>query len=293
MESAPPTPTEAALHPPVRNTGMTAQRLQPLLQSRSEGDIPVGPTLTPTSLMHACLTAATKPTNSYVSARGQPCNPLDKYMDATMPAVHLTYPTTAFKDIDMNIVDEWDNSPGKLLALPFDEEALDMANHHSIRGQILAAITKITQSQCVAVSAPQQSGEAKLHKCTPTTFLIYHLTEAQHQTLLQRGVWSSTSITFRVTPFDPPCPDFLFAIQGLLTLNTDDIRIMVQTTWCDAITIHALDTIILETSETECHEATIALQAFIESMWVEKLDIKAMGALPTPFNVFVKGSYIK
>jgi hypothetical protein len=212
MESAPPTPTEDAPFPPLCNPGTITLCTQPLTQSRSEGDIPAGPTINPTSGICAHLSAAVKPTNSSVSGRGQSRNPLDKYTNATLPPVHLGYPTAAFKDINMSIVDEWDSSPGKLLALPFDTEVYEITNHCSIQGCILAATTEITGSQCMAIGAPRPSDEAKIQKHTPTTFLIYHLTKAQRQTLLQCRVWSFTSITFRVSPFDPPCPDFLFTI---------------------------------------------------------------------------------
>ncbi|KAH9952306.1 hypothetical protein BGW80DRAFT_1452838 [Lactifluus volemus] len=295
MESAPPTPTEEAPFPQVRNPGATAQRLRPLTLSRSEGDIPTGPTLNPMSSICARLAAAKKPAHSYVSTRGRPRNPLDKYTNATMPAVHLADPTAAFNDIDLDTVIEWDNSPGKLLAFPFEKDADQLANHKTIKGLILAAAIEITGSQCVAVGAPRQTEEARIQKrFPPNTFLTYHLTEDQRQLLLKRGVWSSASITFRVTPFDPISPDFLFAIQELDTLFTNDIYTLVRNTWRDADTMHKLNAIISETPEVDRHDTEVALKSFIDSMWVEKLDVKAAGALPKPsFNVFAKGSFIK
>jgi hypothetical protein len=38
-------------------------------------------------------------------------------------------------------------------------------------------------------------------------------------------------ITFRVTPYHPTCPDFLFTIKGFSTLITDDILLSVRTVW--------------------------------------------------------------
>ncbi|KAH9019244.1 hypothetical protein EDB84DRAFT_1566144 [Lactarius hengduanensis] len=158
-----------------------------------------------------------------------PRNALDKYTTRPLPSVHDAHPTAVFTNIDFDLVTEWDrHESGKLLAHPFDLEALNLTSHKSIRERIFTAISEITKSLEVEVSAPRPSTTAKSKDHAPTVFLIYNLTSEQMQFLLQRGVWSSQSITFRILPFSPPCPNFLFSLGGFFTHSRDTVFTIIQ-----------------------------------------------------------------
>jgi hypothetical protein len=94
-----------------------------------------------------------------------------------MPTVQIAHPTAELEDVDEELVDEWISYPGmKLLAIPFETEVLNLANHNRIRGKIFAAVHEITSSDEVSVSAPKPSQDATLRQRAPISFLLYDLT---------------------------------------------------------------------------------------------------------------------
>ncbi|KAH9011154.1 hypothetical protein EDB84DRAFT_1569920 [Lactarius hengduanensis] len=132
-----------------------------------------------------------------------------------MPLVQDAHPTAPFDNIDRKLVEEWDDHPGaKLIAVPFDTEARDTDAHDYIRARILTAVAEITNAQ-----------EAS------TSFLIYNITTEQADLLLHRRVWSSRVITFRVTPFAPTCPTFLFTLRGFITTTPKDVFPVIKEVW--------------------------------------------------------------
>ena len=222
-------------------------------------------------------------------------DPLDKYTRATMPKINDAHPTAIFDLIDLSVIDEWDSYPdGKLAAIPFGSEVRNIALHDDIRNRIFIAAAEITKAQQIFVSGPRLNAHVREIKRYPSTFLIYDLSELQRGTLLERQVWSSTEITFRVAPILPCRSDFLFSIAGLTTLTTDNVRDMVFKAWRDKETL----AMIQETAQVSNSEGpTIhvhVLEDFLNSMEVKRLDVKEKkGALSPRFNVYADSKYIQ
>jgi hypothetical protein len=273
-------------------------RPRPLHATRSEGDIPIIraplPTHCPPPSLEARLKAAAERNATPNLNGGLPREPIDKYTNADMPSVHDAHPTAILDHIDIELVGQWEKyAAGKLLALPFDREIRDPKLHSLVKEKIFTAVTEITKSREIGVSAPLRSQEAEEHNQFPSAFLIYSLTEAQCDLLLQRKVWSSTAITFRVTKLNPPCPDLLFTITGFSTLVTNDILDMVHTVWQGDDVLSLIDTITDSFPEEVRTEVQSSIQAFIGSVRVTRLDYKASGDTLQPhFNVYASGSLI-
>ncbi|KAF8271711.1 hypothetical protein EI94DRAFT_515900 [Lactarius quietus] len=212
-----------------------------------------------------------------------------------MPAIYDATIYAPLRHMDLDLVDEWEKCPeGKLFAHPFDEEA-SKRDVQGIKNKIFAAIIEITQSHRIAVSPPRSSEAALQSGGIPTCFLVYHLTEDEKQLLLKRSVWSSQNITFQVTSFYPPCPDFLFSIKGFATTHVDSVYQVVQSVWHDDATGSFLNSIIEDMPQGERRtNADQAISRFINSMWVTLLPIKESGNILAPrFNVYAKGSLIR
>ena len=248
------------------------------------------PSPTPHSSLQKRLTAAAgrsiPPSN-----RAPPRGPIDKYTCANMPQIYDAHPTALLDHISIDLIGKWEKlSGGKLLAIPFDDVALHIAQHETVKGQIFTAVAEITQSQEASVLTPKQRQGMKE---TPTSFLIYNLTEAECTLLLERRVWSSPAITFRVSILNPPCPDFLFQIKGFSTLVTNDILETVRTVWQSK----EADSLIKAVADTfPAHEydtVTTSITTFLNSMRVTRLDTKSSDdSLQPRFNVYASGSEI-
>lgn len=221
-------------------------------------------------------------------------DPLEKY--TTIPkddnlVVHHPHPMAALSDIDHNLIGEWENLPeGKLLAQPFGDYAAEQKNHGKLRSLIFGAVVEITNAHKVTVCAPQQNPSSNK---MPISFLIYDLTETQKKTLLDRGIWSSSIITFRVMPLEPTCPNYLFTIKDLTTKTTREVYEAVHEVWHDKATSAALDAICNNIQEDQRNQAAQALIAFVNSMWVTILETKKRGNIADPsFHVFATGNII-
>jgi hypothetical protein len=170
---------------PMSTNKSTPQRMA--TQNENAATTPHNPTpehsLTPS--LHAQVSAALDCQNTSVN-KTSIHNPLARYTMAEMPPIHNAHPLAAFDYIDLNVLDQWERTPGgKLLAHPFDKTVFNPELHNSICAKIFAAVTEITLSQEVGVAGPSLSYDAIQLKCTPTTFLIYNLSESQCKTLLQ------------------------------------------------------------------------------------------------------------
>lgn len=216
---------------------------------------------------------------------------LNKYTEATMPAIYDASPYAPLRYMDLELVDVWENCPGsKLFAHPFDDTAWSR-DLDEVKMRIFSAVIEVTNSQRVAVSPPKPSQAAIEAGCIPTCFLIYNLTADESQLLLERSVWSSTHITFRVTSFYPPYPDFLFSIKGLATTHTDSVYQIVHSVWHDDATESFLNSIIEDSTQDERANTNQAISRFIASMQVKLLPVKATGNILAPrFNVYANGS---
>jgi hypothetical protein len=190
-----------------------------------------------------------------------------------MPAIQDTQPTSTMDYLDLNLTGEWETHPGeKLLAIPFDTEVHDMASHNNICSRIFATVANITQSDNVSVSAPKQSEDTVRARHTPSSFLIYNLTDDQSTLLLKCRMWSSTAVTFRVITLQPTCPDFLFTIKGFSTLTTNDILSAVSTVWQDDETTDTIQHTANSFIPKDCAEVLKAMMAFLDSLRVTRLD---------------------
>ena len=222
-------------------------------------------------------------------------DPLDKYTRAMMPKINDAHPTAIFDLIDLSVIDEWDSYPeGKLAAIPFGSEVRNVDLHDDIRNRIFIAAAEITKAQQISVSGPRPSAHARETRRYPSTFLIYDLSELQRRTLLERQVWSSTEITFRVVPILPCRSDFLFSIAGLTTLTTDTVRDMIFKVWQDKETRAMIQETIRATDTEGPITHVHALEDFLNSMEVRRLDVREKkGALSPRFNVYADSKHIR
>ena len=274
-------------------TPPTLQR-RPMVLSRSEGDISVPrPSACSSILARVEEDAAMRLLDANTTSR----DPLHKYTRALMPQVHDASPTSVYDYINHAILATWDESPGeKVLVQPFDDFVTVPANHEFLRLRILSAVKEITDAQQIRVSVPLLLEEYKSppHKyCTPTVFLICKLSETQKNILLDRYVWASSSIAFRVIRTDPPHPNFLFSVKGLGTTLEDDVRGMIQSVWHDSTTTLFLSSIVDATPLPDRRKVSSALRNLIDSLRIERLDVKERGDTLAPrFNIFADGSPI-
>jgi hypothetical protein len=243
------------------------------------------------------ISAAITKGSDLIPSRNQTRDPLDKYTKALMPTIQDSHPAALYNHIDLDTISKWLNLPrGKLLATPFDTEVTFIKLHENIRNRILAAVAEITASKSVGVVSPAPSEEALRTKRYPSSFLVYNLSETHRQILLKRKVWSSTNITFRLSPLEPANPDFLFAITGIAILDDESIKTAVKNTWNDHTTTTYLESIALKTSDAEIDRENIRLMFhnFLDSMWITSLEIRTTGnALEPYFNIYAKGNLIR
>jgi hypothetical protein len=216
-------------------------------------------------------------------------DPLERFTDAPMPQVYKAHPTSAFEFIDCELIGTWERYPGsKLIAIPFGIEVQEQAKHKYICTKIFAAAANITRSQAIAVAAPAPNEKVKRACTTPTTFLIYKLDETQHETLLHRRVWSSTAITFQVTPLTPSRPNFLFSIiSGLSTGVCEDVYNMVKAVWQDTQSVAFYQSILGNRSDNKRPSTQLALEKFVSTMCIQCINTKIKGGILSPkFNVY-------
>ena len=114
-------------------------------------------------------------------------------------------------------------------------EVRHQPNHVDIAKTLIAVTNDITGQSNVVVAAPIQDKEILDRGKHPYTFLIHNLTPKNILTLLERKVWSSTEISFRVSPLNPAKPDFLFTLTGLLTPKIAHVHNLVATAWKDLV----------------------------------------------------------
>lgn len=148
----------------------------------------------------------------------------------------------------------------------------------------------------MAVAGPglNKNADAGNTSRTPGTFLIYNLSELQRRILLERPIWSSTNITFRVVPPQPTHPDLLFSIAGLSTLATDSVREMVHKVWNNAETLTELQEIGQEPDDDGIVTSQEVIVDFISSLEVKRLDVKEKKGTPAPrFNIYADPTHIQ
>jgi len=211
-----------------------------------------------------------------------------------MPKVHIADPISTLQFIDIDQVIEWENySDGKLLAIPFGIEAKSISNHDNIAERIHTAAGEITQNENIGVSTPIPSNDTAVKGNTPTSFLIYNLSNEDVDTLMQCGVWSSLAITFQVADLHPPQPNFLFMIKGFKTGDDTSILQMVKATWQSNDAQNIVEDIV-EAFNEDCHpEIKGNIQSFLTSVSIKRLKFKTKGGINAPhFNIYADGNFI-
>ena len=263
--------------------------------SRSEGDIFDTRPLPSQSSIRARIQedAAMRLLDTSTTSR----DPLSKFTRATMPVVHDASPTSIYDHIDDPMLKSWEKSPGeKVLVQPFDEISTNATKHEFLRLRILSAVNEITQAEHVRVSAPLllQKDESPPHtSITPTAFLVCNITTAHMTTLLNRYVWASPSIAFRVIRTDPPPPNYLFTIKGLGTKFINDVREIVHAVWHDGETTAFLSSIVNDAPLADRRNLSTSLRVFIDSLDIERLDVKERGDTLAPrYNILANGPAI-
>ena len=180
-----------------------------------------------------------------------------------------------------------------MLATPFNTDARDPTLHETIQDQIYTAATIITQCQDIGVSALKPSQQAIMEDKTPTTFLLYNLTAPQYQTILERKVWSSMEITFRVASPKPAIPEFLFTLLGLTTTVALVEQINCKI-WKDETFHNFLGTIPQAMVINKGAPPTVNIQGFIDSVIVKHLETKGPKGIPKPtFNIYADRNCIQ
>ncbi|KAH9061795.1 hypothetical protein EDB83DRAFT_2315564 [Lactarius deliciosus] len=178
-----------------------------------------------------------------------------------MPQVQDAHPTSIFEYLDLDLISDWENFQcGKLIAIPFDNDARDVNMHKDIKARLMAAIAEITKSQ------------------------------DQVNTLLKRTIWSSAAITFRATPLGRVCPEFLFTIRGFHSMTKEDIEVIIKEVWADEDTRDFINTVTIGHPEDEREQVYNALMKLTNSIHLTRLDIKQPSdLLILQFNVYAKG----
>ena len=270
-----------------------------LITSHSEDNISIthAPRLTtkrPISLEDRAITAKEKPAINSQQTRRATRSPLDKFTNGNMPKVHVANPMSTLEFVDIPQLVEWEHYPkGKLLAIPFGIEAADINNHDDISNRILSAAGEITQSTNISISTPTPSEEALLQGNTPTSFLLYNLLDTEISTLMQRGVWSSIPITFRVAELYPPQPDFLFTLKGFKTRDETTILNSVKTVWQSTEAQNLIEDVAETFDEDSRHEIRNNIQAFLNSSYIKCLKFKQKGNIEVPrFNIYADSQLI-
>lgn len=213
---------------------------------------------------------------------------IEKYTPGPMPPIQDATLMSIFSNIDLTLLKEWDNRQGgKCLVIPFDPDVRAPESHDFYCSRILTAITDIITTQEASVAAPRPSKDTRKKNKTPTSFLIYNITHEQATFLLERRVWSSKAITFRVAPFKVSCPTFLFAIKHLSTLDPKDVYPIVRGVWESEKMKQFTKSLTLELPENEQPRIAYEIDFLLLSMNLRRLDIKEVGNNLCPrFNVY-------
>lgn len=215
-------------------------------------------------------------------------NTIEKYHPGPMPPIQDTTPTSLFDNIDLALIKEWDARPGgKLIAVPFDPDVRNIESHDYYRTRLLTAVTEIITTQEASVASPRPSKDAASKNKTPTSFLIYNITDEQADFMLQRKVWSSRTITFRVAPLAVTCPSFLFSIRDLSTVGFKDVYPIVRSVWDSEKMLKFAEDLVEEAPEDQKPKLTQDIKLLLSSMTLGRLDIKEAGNNLCPrFNVY-------
>lgn len=173
-------------------------------------------------------------------------------------------------------------------------EVRHQPNHVDIAKTLIAVTNDITGQLNAAVAAPIRDKEISDGGKHPYTFLIHNLTPKNVLTLLERKVWSSTEISFRVSPLNPAKPDFLFTLMGLLTPEIAHVHNLVATAWKDPVMEAFVKNLIAQANPWHQHQLALEIDNFLNSLKVTEIKIKSKGAKNDPhYNVYTDSKTLK
>ncbi|KAH9014551.1 hypothetical protein EDB85DRAFT_2157313 [Lactarius pseudohatsudake] len=231
--------------------------------------------------------------NSNTVRRFLACNPLKMYTDGPMPPIQDDTPASIFDFIDIGLVHKWEQQPGKLIVVLFDNEAQAVDAYEYTCNRILTSIAEITKSQDASIAAPRQSANAADKKWMPLSFLVYNLMSDQADLVLQRHVWSSRAIMFRATHFGHSCPNFMFAISGLGTISIKAVHLIVKQVWESELTQAFIQSLADQVLVEEIEQTRAELTNMLKSLSITRLDTKEAGNVLKPcFNIYADSSNI-
>lgn len=242
----------------------------------------------------ARLAATTKGPDNEASEG--PANPhLTKYTNAEMPDIQDEAPMALLEGINKEQLLVWlKTATGKVLARPFDSEVSFQPNHLEITKSLIVAANEITGQSNTAVSAPIRDKKTAEGKKRSITFLIHNLSPNGVTTLLSRKVWSSTDISFQVSPMNAEKPDFLFSLAGILAPDPVHVENILSTAWRDQVTTAFIDSVIQQTNSWERHQLSVEIDNFLNSATITELTIKTRGGRDdTHYNIYADGSALR
>lgn len=245
-------------------------------------------------LILARIGAATKGYN-YGKTNDSVSPDLAKYTNAVMPEIQDEAPLSLLEGINKEQLLAWlQTATGKVLARPFDVEVKHQPNQVEIAKTLIAVANDITGQSNIAVAAPIRDKESSDGGRHPYTFLIHNLTPSSVHTLLERKVWSSTEISFRVSPINTAKPSFLFSLTGLLTPELAHVQNLVANAWKDPVTEAFVKNLVNRALPWQQHQLSIEIDNFLNSLTVTDIRIKSKGGQNDPhYNIYMDSKAIK
>lgn len=240
----------------------------------------------------ARLAAATKiPGSNQEQGRVNPL--LSKYTDANMPEIHDIAPLALLEGIDKKQLLVWlKMATGKVLARPFDLTVGYQPNHPAVAKTLIAAVNEITGQNNIAVAAPIRCKNYR--KKHPITFLIHNLSPDGASRLLERGVWSSSEISFQVAPLNMDKPNFLFTLTSILTQDLEHMKSLIAAAWVDPVTETFVKNLVKQAPTEEQQQLMTDIEYFLRSTTITQLDIKSKGGEGDPhYNIYANGKLLK
>ncbi|KAA1479861.1 hypothetical protein DENSPDRAFT_855580 [Dentipellis sp. KUC8613] len=214
----------------------------------------------------------------------------------TYPLIHPANPLAAQEHTDPAQLREWGNTPGyKLAAVPFDLVPLHPQAVGKIANDIRATLNEAFGCDNIQVSAPAVAPFLGGHiKYGMRACLLWGLTKAQYDQVLEKRIWSTRRVTIEVSLLNPPLPNLIMAMEGLTTEDVEVARNAVLAVWDSDTTYEALVGLqedFLAKNETPFTADQIS--AFIDSMTVSRLDSKTSGGTVYPrFHIFANSSLL-
>lgn len=202
---------------------------------------------------------------------------------------------THIDNIEPNQIAEWEhNWTPRFLAIPFENDARNPTNHSATAELIQNMVREATGVEMVHVVAPVKSHNITSTYDMPNTFLVYKITAEAVSTMIDNRIWATEKLTFHVIPLDPTIPRYLFALGGFTTMDLDIVQEIVRDHWTKETTLNRIASIIEASADTTSPIKEDNAGAFIDSLTVERVDMKAVGGvLTTCFTILADGPVLK